>query len=66
MKPQEKAIHLYNRFESKFKTPFQTKQDCFFLVNEIMMCDAIYHGSTTEIIEERKYWNTVKAEIELL
>ncbi len=72
MTPQEKAKELVDKFKNQFRWVeldypvdlyIDTKQCALIAVDEILMCDAIFHANNKETIDEKKYWKQVKQSI---
>ncbi len=68
MTPKEKAKELVEKY---YHLPadidkYGAKQCALIAVDEIIMCDAIFHANNKETIDERNYWFQVRKEIEEL
>ena len=61
MTPQEKAIELYEKYDSLFKAPFKKHKDT-------KLCALIAVNELTQEcnLQREWYWNRVKTEIEKL
>ncbi len=72
MIPQEKAKELFNKFcfimpdinDDGSAAVEASKQCALIAVDEIIMCDAIFHANNKETIDERNYWLRVRKAID--
>jgi hypothetical protein len=64
MTPKEKAMYLCERFPYRME---ESKEYALFVVDEILsVMNSLFTESYLDNLDENKYWQQVKKEIEIL